>query len=101
MLDDIVLMAHGPPGPPLLLHVLIQLDDVLLGQLDHTGPRGRGELVVVWEGQECGVLAMMEPTTSFSHAVPFWRLTIMISPWCETVNDPPFRGPRCGRLWRG
>ena len=42
MLDDIVLMAHGPPGPPLLLHVLIQLDDVLLGQLDHTGPRGRG-----------------------------------------------------------
>ena len=42
MLDDIVLIAHGPPGPPLLLHVLIQLDDVLLGQLDHTGPRGGG-----------------------------------------------------------
>ena len=33
VLDDIVLMAHGPPGPPLLLHVLIQLDDVLLGHV--------------------------------------------------------------------
>ena len=33
MLDDIVLMAHGPPGPPLLLHVLLQLGDVLLGHV--------------------------------------------------------------------
>ena len=69
-----------------------------LGNLTTQVHEEGGELVVVWEGQECGVLAMMEPTTSFSHAVPFWRLTIMISPWCETVNDPPFRGPRCGRL---
>ena len=33
MLDDIVLIAHGSPGPPLLLHVLLQLGDVLLGHV--------------------------------------------------------------------
>ena len=33
VLDDIVLIAHGPPGPPLLLHVLLQLGDVLLGHV--------------------------------------------------------------------
>ena len=34
--------------------------------------RTEGKLLVVWEGQEWGVLAMMEPTTSFSQAVPFY-----------------------------
>ena len=33
VLDDIVLIAHGPPGAPLLLHVLLQLGDVLLGHV--------------------------------------------------------------------
>ena len=33
VLDDIVLIAHGSPGPPLLLHVLLQLGDVLLGHV--------------------------------------------------------------------
>ena len=33
VLDDIVLIAHGSPGPPLLLHVLLQLGDILLGDV--------------------------------------------------------------------
>ena len=47
VLDDIVLIAHGSPGPPLLLHVLLQLGDVLLGDvgLAQQVHQDRGEVV--------------------------------------------------------
>ena len=54
MLDDIILIAHGPPGPPLLLHTLLQLSTVLLahrGLAQHLH-QDRGEVVeaVRWPG---------------------------------------------------
>ena len=49
MCDDIVLIVHGAPGPPLLVHGLLQLGDVLLGLralgdqlLEHWGGQGLG-----------------------------------------------------------
>ena len=47
VLDDVVLVGHGAPRPPLLLHTLLQLGDVLLGDVglaEHVH-QDRGEVV--------------------------------------------------------
>ena len=47
VLDDVVLVGHGAPRPPLLLHTLLQLGDVLLGHvgLTHQLRQHGGEVV--------------------------------------------------------